>query len=63
MTARGWVRSSHCQDNGCLRVRRLPSGSVVIGSTTTGESIVATSVEFAAFLAGVRAGEFDEVPS
>lgn len=50
-----WVQA--CDAEGCLRLKRLPSGAVVIASTTTGQSIIATSREMHAFFDGVRNGD------
>ena len=57
-----WVRSSCCDYGGCWEVKRLPSGAVVLRSTTTGEHVVGLSTEWEAFIAGVKAGQFDNLP-
>jgi len=47
--------------NGCVEFARLPDGGVAIRDTKdrTQPALRYTAVEWAAFLAGVRAGEFD----
>ena len=54
-------KSSFSQTVGCVEVRRLPDGRIALrDSKDTGlPPHHFTPVEWTAFLAGVRAGEFD----
>lgn len=55
-----WRRSSGCTLGDCVEVTELVSGVVAVRNSRTPETVVAfTRQEWAAFLAGVRAGEFD----
>jgi hypothetical protein len=54
--------SSHCNGGGCVEVGRSPDGPVVVRDTKDperGMSLVFTREEWTAFVAGVKAGEFD----
>jgi Domain of unknown function (DUF397) len=58
----GWVRSSFCAGNGsCIEVRHLPIG-VFMRSTRLLQMMGFTPDEWGAFVAGVKAGEFDAPP-
>lgn len=52
-----WQRA--CSAGGCLEARQNDHGAVELRSTTTGERITALSVEWAAFVAAVKAGAYD----
>lgn len=56
-----YVRSSFCSQVGCVEVGRLPNGRVAVrdGKYCDGEPLVFTAQEWAAFVAGVKRGEFD----
>jgi hypothetical protein len=56
----GWRRSSHCNTNSSVEVKIGPGGGAAVrdGKDPDGPVLVFTPVEWAAFLAGVRAGEF-----
>lgn len=56
----GWQRSSFCSGGACVEVNRLPNGWVHVRQSTQPERIalVLSPDEWAAFTAGVKAGEF-----
>lgn len=58
-----WRKSSRSNGNGgnnCVEVARLPEAVAVRDSKDRdGPSLIFTRAEWAAFIAGVRAGEFD----
>jgi hypothetical protein len=55
--------SSYSDTGNCVAVRRLPSGEVVVKhSTRPGPHLLFSPTEWTAFLAGVKDGEFDDVP-
>lgn len=57
-----WRRSSFCNGaSACVEVAELPDGGVVLrdGKDPHGPRLVFTPLEWAAFVAGVLAGEFD----
>ena len=57
-----WVRSSHCDANACIEVSRV-GDFVVIRGTEAPEWPTTVSVdEWATFVAGVKNGDFDELP-
>ena len=53
--------SSYCSFGNCVEVGRSPEGSVVVRDTKDGaqEALTFTDEEWTAFVAGVKAGEFD----
>ncbi|WP_433557597.1 DUF397 domain-containing protein [Pseudonocardia xinjiangensis] len=54
--------SSYCTGGGCVEVGRTPDGPVVVRDSKDperGTSLVFTREEWTAFVAGVKAGEFD----
>jgi hypothetical protein len=54
--------SSYCNGGGCVEVGRAPDGPVVVRDSKDPErraSLVFTAEEWAAFVAGVKNGEFD----
>lgn len=58
-----WRVSSLCSGNGeCVAVARLPSGHVLVKDTKepAGPQLRFDASEWRAFVAGVRAGEFDD---
>lgn len=58
----GWRRSSFCNGAAtCVEVRTLPDGGVEVrdGKNPDGPVLRYTREEWAAFVAGVHAGEFD----
>lgn len=56
-----WRKSSKCSDSACVEVRRWTFGSVSVRSTTRPAEIATfTDEEWAAFVAAVKEGEFDE---
>lgn len=61
-----WVRSSFCQDGGCIDVRQLADSThdlILMKSSVLVEGqarvLVVSKIEFTAFVQGVKAGEFD----
>ena len=60
-----WRRSSFCAETSCVEVAHLPDGSVMLRRTPVGSHnpIPLTRAEWDAFIAGVKAGEFDKETS
>lgn len=59
-----WQKSQHSNPNGaCVEVALLPDGEIAVRNSRfpTGPALVYTRAEIAAFLAGAKAGEFDNV--
>jgi hypothetical protein len=55
-----WQHSSFCANGACVQVQTHPSGvRVVRGSDQPGRVVLFDADEWAAFVAGVKAGEFD----
>jgi hypothetical protein len=57
-----WRVSSKCGGNGeCVAVAKLPDGDIVVKDTKerNGQVLRFSASEWSAFLAGVRAGEFE----
>ena len=58
-----WRKSSHSGETACVEMAQLPDGSIAIRNSkhpNSGTSIF-TRTEIAAFLRGVRGGEFDDM--
>ena len=56
----GWHKSTFSGNNGCVEVARLGDGAVVRDTKDrSGPVLRFTEAEWAAFVAGVKAGEFD----
>lgn len=55
-----WLRSSRCEAGACIEVARIPS-LVAIRSSVIGNDLilVLTESEWAAFISGIKANEFD----
>jgi hypothetical protein len=53
--------SSYCSFGGCVEVGRTPDGAVLVRDTKdrSRPALSFTDEEWAAFVAGVKAGEFD----
>jgi len=56
-----WQRPSECSDAACVEVRRMEVGVQIRVSAEPIYVLRAKSEEWAAFVAAVKAGEFDEV--
>ena len=56
-----WITSRACNNSACVQVAHLPGGRVAVRDSkdTTRQAHVFDSEEWAAFVAGVKAGEFD----
>jgi hypothetical protein len=56
----GFRRSSRCSDSGCVEVASAPEGFLVRDSKLADSPILGFApAQWADFVAGVRAGEFD----
>jgi len=56
-----WRRSTLCADSGCVEVARKDGLVAVRDSKDPGRGALSyTAAEWAAFIAGVKAGEFDD---
>ena len=53
------VTSSFCNFGDCVEVELNASGRVVASSSVTGSEVSFSAAEWEAFIAGVKAGEFD----
>jgi hypothetical protein len=57
-----WIKSSFSTVNDCVEVGRVAAGYLVRDSKNPGQRpLLFTGSEFRAFLAGVKAGEFDHL--
>jgi hypothetical protein len=56
-----WITSRACNNSACVQVAHLPGGMVAVRDSkdTARAAHVFDSAEWAAFVAGVKAGEFD----
>lgn len=64
LTGAEWRKSSFSNASGnCVEVAGLPGGAVAVRNSrdAAGPALVYTRDEIAAFLAGVRNGEFDDL--
>lgn len=62
----GWRRAATCSTDhlseNCLEVQSMDFGAkVALRSSVTGATVIVTPEEFAAFAAGIRAGEFNDL--
>ena len=58
-----WRKSSRTNNGTCVELGRLPDGSIGVRNSNQPEAgmVVFTPAEIAAFLAGAKAGEFDDL--
>jgi hypothetical protein len=56
-----WITSRACNNSACVQVAHLPGGMVALRDSkdTTKSPHIFDNEEWAAFLTGVKAGEFD----
>ena len=56
-----WITSSACNNSACVQVAHLPGGMVALRDSkdVAKPAHLFDSAEWAAFLTGVKAGEFD----
>ena len=56
-----WITSRACNNSACVQVAQLPGGMVALrdAKDTSKPAHVFDSAEWAAFVTGVKAGEFD----
>jgi Domain of unknown function (DUF397) len=56
-----WITSRACNNSACVQVAHLPGGMVAVRDSkdTTKAAHLFDSEEWAAFVTGVKAGEFD----
>ena len=59
MTETRWIRSSRCEGGACLEVAAGGAVHVRDSKHPDGPVLTFSHAEWAAFLAGVQAGEFD----
>jgi hypothetical protein len=56
-----WITSRACNNSACVQVAHLPGGSVAVRDSkdTAKPAHIFDGAEWAAFIAGVKAGDFD----
>jgi Domain of unknown function (DUF397) len=56
-----WISSRRCNNSACVQVAHLPGGMVALRDSkdTSKSAHVFDSDEWASFVAGVKAGDFD----
>jgi hypothetical protein len=61
MSNAAWISSRACNNSACVQVAYLPAGMVAVrdSKNPARQAHVFDSGEWAAFIAGVKAGEFD----
>ncbi len=59
----GWVRSSSCASGECIEVYRYGDGVIGIRNQKNGHgfAVLSSPQEWADFVAGIKAGEFDHL--
>jgi hypothetical protein len=58
--AAGWSKSSFCAARDCVELARLDDGAVALRNSGDPATMIRyTAAEWQAFVAGVKAGEFD----
>lgn len=59
-TEEGWVKSSFSASGNCVEVTQIGNGTCVRNSRApAADMLVFTGAEWAAFISGAKAGEFD----
>jgi Domain of unknown function (DUF397) len=56
-----WITSRYCNDSACVQVAQLPGGMVALRDSKDASrpAHIFDSAEWTAFIAGVKAGDFD----
>lgn len=55
----GWRKSSRCESSMCIGVNITDDGVLIANTANLADRLAFTRGEWAAFVAGVRNGEFD----
>jgi hypothetical protein len=61
LSAATWLTARACNNSACVQVAHLPGGMVALRDSkdTSKAAHVFDSAEWAAFVAGIKAGDFD----
>ena len=54
-----WVKSARCESSHCVETAKLDGAMAMRNSTAPTTTLTFPAPDWAAFVAGVRAGEFD----
>jgi hypothetical protein len=54
-----WVKSARCESSHCVETAKVDGAMAMRNSTAPTTTLTIPAVDWAAFVAGVRAGEFD----
>lgn len=55
----GWRKSSKCESSMCIGVNVTPDAVLIANTANLADHLAFTPAEWRAFIAGVRAGDFD----